>query len=73
MQGVLHAFAEHVDRTFGAHLMLVGPAVHGVTDDPEGGDVLDECIEAWQSAPPARSGRGSTWRACRCRIRTRPR
>ena len=51
MQGVLHAFAEHVDRTFGAHLMLVGPAVRGVTDDPEGGDVLDDCIEAWQSLP----------------------
>jgi trehalose synthase len=51
MQGVLYAFAEHVDRRFGAHLMLVGPAVHGVTDDPEGGDVLDDCIEAWQGLP----------------------
>ena len=51
MEGVLHAFAEHVDRTFGAHLMLVGPAVHGVTDDPEGGEVLDECIEAWLALP----------------------
>lgn len=51
MEGVLRAFADHVDREFGAHLMLVGPAVHGVTDDPEGGEVLDECIEAWRALP----------------------
>ena len=51
MEGVLRAFAEYVDRSFGAHLMLVGPAVHGVTDDPEGGAVLDECIAAWRSLP----------------------
>jgi trehalose synthase len=51
MQGVLVAFAEHVDRAFGAHLMLVGPAVHGVTDDPEGGEVLDECVAAWRALP----------------------
>jgi trehalose synthase len=51
MEGVLRAFAEHVDRSFGAHLALVGPAVHGVTDDPEGGAVLDECVEAWRSLP----------------------
>ncbi len=51
MEGVLHAFAEHVDRAYGAHLMLVGPAVHGVSDDPEGGQVLDECIAAWLALP----------------------
>ncbi|MGZ6977388.1 MAG: glycosyltransferase [Acidimicrobiia bacterium] len=51
MEGVLHAFATHVDRSFGAHLMLVGPVVHGVTDDPEGGTVLDECVDAWQALP----------------------
>ncbi len=51
MEGVLRAFAEHVDRSFGAHLMLVGPTAHGVTDDPEGGAVLDECIEAWRALP----------------------
>ncbi len=57
MEGVLHAFAEHVDRSFGAHLVLVGPAVHGVTDDPEGGEVLDECIEAWRDLPQAQRAR----------------
>ena len=53
MEGVLRAFAEHVDRSFGAHLMLVGPEVRGVTDDPEGGEVLDECIDAWRALPHA--------------------
>ncbi len=57
MEGVLHAFAAHVDRAFGAHLMLVGPAVRGVTDDPEGGAVLDECIEAWRSLPQSQRTR----------------
>lgn len=57
MLGVLHGFAEHVDRRHGAHLMLVGPAVHGVTDDPEGGAVLDDCIEAWRALPHASRAR----------------
>ena len=51
MEGVLHAFAEHVDRGFGAHLALVGPNVQGVTDDPEGGMVLDACVAAWRALP----------------------
>jgi trehalose synthase len=51
MEGVLTAFAEHVDRDTGAHLALVGPSVHGVADDPEGGAVLDECVAAWQALP----------------------
>jgi trehalose synthase len=51
MPGVLTAFAEHVDRDAGAHLALVGPAAHGVADDPEGGAVLDECVAAWRALP----------------------
>ncbi len=51
MEGVLRAFATHVDRRFGAHLALVGPSVSGVTDDPEGGMILDQCVEAWRSLP----------------------
>ncbi len=55
MHGVLQSFAEHVDRAFGAHLVLAGPAVHGVTDDPEAAEVLRECMEAWSALPePAR-------------------
>ena len=35
------------------HLMLAGPAVTGVTDDPEGAEVLAECRERWRSLPEA--------------------
>ncbi|MEX0665801.1 MAG: glycosyltransferase [Acidimicrobiia bacterium] len=45
MVGVMEGFVRHVDGTAGAHLMLVGPSVTGVTDDPEGAAVLDECIQ----------------------------
>jgi trehalose synthase len=51
MVGVLESFVEHVERRFGAHLALVGPSVRGVADDPEGGEVLDECVRAWGSLP----------------------
>ena len=37
--GVMRGFAEHVDRV--AHLMLAGPAVDSVDDDPESQEVLD--------------------------------
>ena len=37
--------------------MLVGPEVHGVTDDPEGGAVLDECIAAWRALPQSSRAR----------------
>jgi trehalose synthase len=50
MPGVMAGFAEHVDD---AHLVLAGPVVTGVTDDPEGGEVLEECIEAWRALPHA--------------------
>jgi trehalose synthase len=44
MAGVLTGFAEHLvkDRD-NVHLMLVGPDVTGVADDPEGAQVLAEC------------------------------
>ena len=35
MPGVMEGFAEHVDHSLGAHLLLAGPAVTGVADDPE--------------------------------------
>jgi trehalose synthase len=50
MPGVMAGFAEHVDD---AHLVLAGPVVTGVTDDPEGGQVLEECIEMWRELPHA--------------------
>jgi trehalose synthase len=51
MTGVMTAFAEHVDPGLGAHLLLAGPVVTGVADDPEGGAVLLECIERWRRLP----------------------
>jgi trehalose synthase len=46
--GVLRAFARHVRRDLDAHLLLVGPSVASVADDPEGAEVLAENIAAWQ-------------------------
>jgi trehalose synthase len=57
MPGVMHGFAEHVDPSLGAHLVLAGPSVTGVADDPEGAEVLEECIELWRSLPHAARGR----------------
>ncbi|MDQ6650525.1 MAG: glycosyltransferase [Actinomycetota bacterium] len=53
-EGVLRGFAEHVLGTSEgdkAHLLLVGPSVAGVADDPEGQEVLDECTKAWHDLP----------------------
>lgn len=47
MAGVMDGFAHHVDRSLGAHLLLVGPAVTGVADDPEAAAVLRECLQQW--------------------------
>ena len=54
MTGVMAGFAERVARGGDAQLALVGPAVDDVSDDPEGRDVLDQCIEAWSLLPPQR-------------------
>ncbi len=51
MQGVMEAFAEYVDGMRETRLVLAGPVVTGVADDPEGGEVLTECIEAWRELP----------------------
>ena len=42
MSGVLTGFAAHPTPD-DVHLMLVGPDISAVTDDPEGGGVLEEC------------------------------
>jgi trehalose synthase len=34
-----------------AHILLAGPAVSGVSDDPEGAEVLAECLAAWRRLP----------------------
>ena len=49
--GVLRAFARHVPEDLDAHLLLVGPAVTSVTDDPEGAVILAENVAAWEKLP----------------------
>lgn len=53
MPGVMEAFSRHVDGGRGAELVLAGPAVTAVADDPEGGQVLRECWDAWRQLPHA--------------------
>jgi trehalose synthase len=48
MEGVLTAFADHIgSMPPDVHLMLVGPDVSGVSDDPEGAQVFAECKSIW--------------------------
>ncbi len=49
--GVLAAFAEHVSDTDEPHLLLAGPDVTAVADDPEGQEVFEEVEEAWSQMP----------------------
>jgi trehalose synthase len=51
MAGVMRGFTEHLDGHGDAHLALVGPDVSGVTDDPEGAEVLATCTEQWHDLP----------------------
>ena len=59
MSGVMEGFALAVDDDDldGAHLILAGPDVSGVTDDPEGTEVLRDCTEEWNHLPEAVRGR----------------
>lgn len=57
MAGVMSGFVEHVDPSLGAHLLLCGPAVTGVADDPEGAEVLDDCMAQWRELPHAARSR----------------
>jgi trehalose synthase len=52
MAGVMAGLAR-AEPPRDVHLMLVGPAVSGVTDDPEGAEVLAECLTAWHRLPGA--------------------
>jgi trehalose synthase len=53
MAGVMAGFARLVaDGTHDdVHLMLAGPAVAAVSDDPEGAEVLEECRRDWAALP----------------------
>jgi trehalose synthase len=47
MPGVMAGFSRVAPAVPDVHLMLIGPAVVGVTDDPEGATVFAECVDAW--------------------------
>jgi len=51
MAGVMHGFARYVAPFCGGYLVLAGPAVSGVTDDPEGAAVFADCLLQWQELP----------------------
>lgn len=51
MSGVMRGFSSQVKGSGDPHLMLVGPVVTRVADDPEGGKVLTQCIEEWRELP----------------------
>jgi trehalose synthase len=53
MAGVMRGFADHIgELPDDVHLMLVGPEVCGVSDDPEGAQVLADCIGMWRQLAP---------------------
>jgi trehalose synthase len=54
--GVLRSFADY-GKSAGAHLLLAGPSVAGVTDDPEGAEVLAEVSGRREALAPEKRGR----------------
>jgi trehalose synthase len=50
MAGVMRGFVDHV-APGGSYLMLVGPSVAGVADDPEGAAVYGDCLLQWHDLP----------------------
>ena len=52
MPGVLRGFTDVLDTLPpDVHLALVGPEASGVSDDPEGAAVFDECTSLWDRLP----------------------
>lgn len=50
--GVMTGFADFVAPRSDAHLIVAGPAVAAVSDDPEGAEVLEETFQAWEHLAP---------------------
>jgi len=57
MAGVMRGFADHVVPVGKGHLLLVGPAVTGVSDDPDSAAVYGECLLQWRDLNPAARAR----------------
>jgi trehalose synthase len=51
-KGVIDAFATHIVPISPAHLIVAGPSSESVSDDPEGAQVLGECIELRSGLEP---------------------
>jgi trehalose synthase len=52
MAGVMRGFTNRREQLGAAHLALLGPDPSGVTDDPEGARVYEECVAQWHALPP---------------------
>ena len=57
MTGVMRGFADHVAPSGDGYLMLAGPAVKNVSDDPEGATVYGECLLQWRDLTPTARAR----------------
>jgi len=55
--GVIRGFASQVVGRCDAHLMLAGPSVAEVADDPEGAEVYAESVAVWRGLPAAARAR----------------
>jgi trehalose synthase len=51
MAGVMRGFAEFVIADHETQLVLAGPVVSAVADDPEGAEVLRDCWDVWRRLP----------------------
>jgi trehalose synthase len=51
MGGVMKAFADYVIDGRDVELVLAGPVVSAVTDDPEGLQILQDCWHQWRQLP----------------------
>jgi trehalose synthase len=49
--GVLTGFSHNLASETAVHLILAGPEVTAVADDPEGAAVLDEVVQTWRALP----------------------
>jgi trehalose synthase len=49
--GVMQGFADHIAPATDAHLVLAGPSVEAVSDDPEGAQVLADAKDLWSELP----------------------
>jgi trehalose synthase len=50
--GVIEGFARYTAPVTDARLVVAGPAVTAVADDPEGAEVLQESLDAWNLLDP---------------------